>query len=110
MQKLGPSLVIICLLTLGGCGWGGPSYWLGQYQARIEHGSRTIEAAQDDTGRAAGHTERARGYAERARYPSCLIRKLSSMNKMAAPIKLHTKRGDTSDAPIPALSEIKFVA
>ena len=68
MQKLGPSLVLICLLTLGGCGWGGPSYWLGQYQARIEHGSRTIETAQDDTGRAAGHTERARGYAERARY------------------------------------------
>ena len=68
MQKLVPFFVMICLLTLGGCGWGGPSYWLGQYQARIEHGTRTIETAQDDTGRAAGHTERARGYAERARY------------------------------------------
>jgi hypothetical protein len=69
MQKLGRSLVLICLLTLGGCGWGGPSYWLlGQYQGHIEHGSLTIETAQDDTGRAAGHTERARRYAERARY------------------------------------------
>ena len=68
MQKLVPFFVMICLLTLGGCGWGGPSYWLGQYQARIEHGTRTIETAQDDTGRAAGHTERARRYAERARY------------------------------------------
>jgi len=68
MHRLGPSLVMICLLTLSGCGWGGPSYWLGQYQARIEEGSRIVETAQDDTGRAAGHTERARGYAERARY------------------------------------------
>ena len=68
MKRPAPTLAIICLLTLSGCGWGGPSYWLGQYQARIDEGSRAIETAQDDVGRAAGYTERARGYAERARY------------------------------------------
>ena len=68
MKRPAPTLAIICVLTLSGCGWGGPSYWLGQYQARIDEGSRAIETARDDSGRAAGYTERARGYAERARY------------------------------------------
>jgi len=67
MHRLAPFVVVICLFALAGCGWGGSSY-LSQYQARIEDGSRVIESAKDDAGRAAGYTERARGYAERARY------------------------------------------
>ncbi len=61
-------LASVLLLQLGGCGWGGASYWLALYQSRIDNGTRAIESARSEPQRAAGYAERARGYAEKARY------------------------------------------
>jgi len=65
---LGPFLASLLLLYLGGCHWGGKSYWLRQYEGHIEKGTRSIESAQNDAERAGSYAERARGYAEKARY------------------------------------------
>ena len=62
------SCCVAALVLLGGCEWGGRTYWLGKYEREIKKATRAIEAARNDAQRARAHAARARGFSEKARY------------------------------------------
>lgn len=94
------------VLLLGGCTRISQYLYLSGYDRDIRNSTRAIEAAQDDTQRAAAYAQRGSAYSEKARY--CRVFKLIPADEYGRLFSLAVKDHDQAVALDPSSAEAYF--